>query len=440
MMGRIKHRGRMTRPNDMQVMAQQVADAVRPSFAGDHFYQMRTREFNRYGNFGLAHDPDQLKQKLSVNSMATSFTPTIHEMIQKQMQGMAAPKGPAQAAQLPTGTHTATSSDGDSILMLNGPQNANPNINVGDETTSTSGPGSLGAASDPYVHDQGWGTTLSGLLASKAFTAAQLQAASIQNVSKLIKWIGGGGSTELQHQQVEFMMQRYVLEGFMNGVDVPRLIQAQYNGSGVPIGFFADQGSTIGWGGGGQVTWSMSYWNGTDSAGQLADFYHEMGHELLGEQHEANGIMHYIVESPSAIKANEAQLLADYFRTHATRGELGNGVTLAQFYGTPDHAGGGVDPTPYLSGFPMSGPYNPSAPGPGGPVDPNAPNIPNNNTTNNTTVVPPSIVPQGLGGNSGGKNGPDPSKPSDEKTLVAGSLGPEGGNGFAAGIQQLASG
>jgi hypothetical protein len=416
MMGKIKRKGHPIRPSDMQIMAQGLADAVRPSFAGDHFAKIREREFNRYGNYGMAHDPEQLKSKLSMGSQATSFTPDIHSQIAKQLNGMISPSGPGYAR--PMGGMVPR-------------QDQTPDAAIGNPMAAT-GVAQPAQPSTPYVNDSGWSVTLSGLLASKAFSQTQLQSASIQNMNALVKWIGGGGSTEFEHQQVLFMMQRYVLEGYLHGVDIPRLIQNDYHGSGMPIGFFADQGNTIGWGGGGQVTWSLSYWHSTDSAGQLADFYHELGHELMNEDHEVNGIMHYIVESPSAIKQNEATLLNDYFRT-ANISSIGK-ITAA----TP---GGGVDPTPYLSGFPMSGPYNPSAPGPG-PTGTDT-----NNTTNNTTIVAPTITPQGLGG--GGDKGPEPSKPSDEKTLVAGSFGGAigalgggggGGDGIGAALASLKSG
>lgn len=124
---------------------------------------------------------------------------------------------------------------------------------------------------------------------SGQFTAAQLQAASLPNVMSLFD------APPEYRQEMAHFMQRFILDGYMRGVDVVSILRNKPQKFWVAV---QDIQSTAGRPSGAVATatskralFDTSYWTPNKSyEAKLQTFYHEMGHALLNQRHnEADG-------------------------------------------------------------------------------------------------------------------------------------------------------
>jgi hypothetical protein len=146
------------------------------------------------------------------------------------------------------------------------------------------GVGNAAAAGDTqYVDDQGWDVNLKQLIGSRLLSREMLQKASIQNVSKLVNFSGG---TPQQNEEMKYMFQRMMLEGFTRGVDITTGIAK--GGLNVTIGNYETIGVYKSSGSKGTVIFKKDWWNGKSDADQYTLFVHELGHGVLGAHHENN--------------------------------------------------------------------------------------------------------------------------------------------------------
>lgn len=183
----------------------------------------------------------------------------------------------------------------------------------------------LQANNNPGLDEGTFGKTTEGgmpretaeILASGLLTQEQIEAAKIENIYKLM--VCDGCSAE-QTQELALYMQRYVLDGYIRGVDVPGMIQ---NGNDEIVHFHL--GDANAWlsgvadtGGGPNVTL-----NGFDSASdgwKASLFYHEVSHNLLDRGHNSNdqSIMYGPsgvgnLRSPEQISANYDYMMGELF-------------------------------------------------------------------------------------------------------------------------------
>lgn len=386
-----------------QILASRVANIVLPQRAASIFPKLLERQKLRYGeNYGMATPPSNgglsesmtvgpstrgMKDRQSLNTFDTRA-----DLIRQQsgLQPLTIQQmSPRPGRGSPTGVR-------DGALA---PASMNPRL------SATASP-----AGAETVDDSGWPVTLTQILGSRVLSAEQLQAASYGNVYAMIA-AGSKGLSEQNHQEAAYLMQRMILEGYIRGVDIVRDIQKE-NGGKVPLSIFTfNQGSTIGWGGGGNVQLDANYWNSVDDAGKLALFYHEMGHELLDisgvQEHTNGGIMNPIVMSSSQIKANYTSLMDSFFKL----GDSNRFTPTAQ----------NVDVNALLQAHPDWFPSVTGTVTPGGPFG--SPTGPTGNVTN-ISVPPAPVVP--LIGSSltdisaGGTSAAQPA--SESKTPVAGVL------------------
>lgn len=239
-----------------QKLAARVAGIHFPTTANSVFDKMRQAQLAMYGDYGLAMDP-RTKFK-SGGGFTTMEDPTTTDILRKKQLG------------------------GISL----------PDMTQFDNEDTANGNGYVSGKNSKYVDDQGWGVTLQQILGSRMLSQEQLRAASIQNVSSLFRV--EGARSEEEKQEIYFMFQRMMLEGFVRGVDITRDIQRQ-GGTKVVITDGAvpnaTNGNVIGKSTQGGVYLRGSFWRSKDDASKLALFYHEMGHELLNKGHEGSGMM-----------------------------------------------------------------------------------------------------------------------------------------------------
>lgn len=133
-----------------------------------------------------------------------------------------------------------------------------------------------------YVDDDGWPVTLAQIVGSRMLTPDQLQKASIQNVSKLVQTAGG---TPQQREELKFMFQRMMLEGFTRGVDITKELSKQ---GGLKISIddmISGKSSVIGVAKKNTVQFGGKWWNSKSEADRYTLFLHEVGHNLLNAHH-----------------------------------------------------------------------------------------------------------------------------------------------------------
>ena len=121
------------------------------------------------------------------------------------------------------------------------------------------------------------------VLSSGLLTPDQLEKAKLDNIQKLFKC---PGCTDAQRTEMALYLQRFVLDGYIRGVDVPGMIQ---HGDDEPITFHFQDGRLSGvadTGGGSDVTFRA--WDKYDDGWRFQLFYHELGHNLLERGHNAN--------------------------------------------------------------------------------------------------------------------------------------------------------
>lgn len=263
-------------------------------------------------------------------------------------------------------------------------------------------------ANSKYVEDQRWPVTLKQLLGSKMLSQAQLKTASIENVRRMFQ-VSGGSATE--REEVHYMFQRMLLEGFVRGVDLTKDIKKQ-GGTKVHITAGAVPGASnknvIGMAKQGQVYLKGDFWRNSSDEAKLALFYHEMGHELLNRGHTGSGVMK---SGGGRITAGKLQgtrqqydaMMNELFRTNAPNQRSSKHLQIDK----KKYDNGTYDPSWYPSATGDGSGYNPDYSG--NDMPPPQP-ITNNYTTH---IVPPSITPNvaaptlsGIGGTGSGFNQP----------------------------------
>lgn len=255
-----------------------------------------------------------------------------------------------------------------------------------------------------FVDDKGWPVSLKQILGSRLLSPEMLKKADIRNVQKLIKVSGG---TAQQNQEMQYMFQRMMLEGFIRGVDITKELEKQ-GGLHITVGNYETIGvhKSSGYGTS-KIIFQRKWWDSKSDADKYTLFLHEVGHSLLNASHENNRSQKK--KDPNRIMTpiyagsvlRNYDKLMDQFFSEST----GINRFKVQDFGKPaayDAAG-----YPALSGIDSG--YAPGQGGQGnnggnGPV-PGADN-PNyfggTNTTNNEyTIVPPTIEMAEQGGTMG---------------------------------------
>jgi hypothetical protein len=138
--------------------------------------------------------------------------------------------------------------------------------------------------------------TIEEMLASGRLSQAQIQAASMPNVMSLFD-APAAHKAEMAH-----FLQRFILDGYMRGVDVVAKIRAkpsfylgvtniQGAGVGRPSSAVATATSA-------RALFDDSYWRPDSSYGsKLQTFYHEMGHAILNQRHTEKDSGSWIMSS-----------------------------------------------------------------------------------------------------------------------------------------------
>lgn len=406
----------------MQMMASRIANVALPSAGYDIFAKLRNRSFQRYGNFGMARDPrtqllppDQyISGKIPVLPMEEDMD-RVHKKntfntraeIEQRSLGMA---DIGMAAQMRVQAMPAAQGQASSY--------------VGAYPTAPAGGMRAG---DPKIEDTGWGMTLAQVVGSGMLTQQQLQTASYSNVYSMIRLEGG---TEADKQEMAYMFQRMILEGYVRGYDLVRDVKEDYGGSiRIQLTDGAVCGTTstgiIGCGGMGYTQFRNSFWQNSGDGTKLALFFHEVGHEMANRGHAfgSQSLMSYDYFNNSWVKGSTYdQLMDEYFRNSSNVSRVTPGGTLA----TPQEI------QQFLSGQGITGPI---------PNGPNGPNTTNNNnfnyTLNPTAINPVTGTPSTI--TSG--QGPTSSPENNDKTPVAGSLPnmSESTGAFAAGLADAAA-
>ena len=146
---------------------------------------------------------------------------------------------------------------------------------------ATKGPGAV-EGDTQFVDDKGWPVTLKQILGSRLLTNEMYEKASIQNVSRLINVRGG---SQQQNEELKYMFQRMMLEGFIRGVDITKELERQ-GGLDITIGKYETIGVHKYVDGQPTVIFKDSWWNSKGDADKYTLFIHEVGHSLLNASHE----------------------------------------------------------------------------------------------------------------------------------------------------------
>jgi len=161
-----------------------------------------------------------------------------------------------------------------------------------------------------WVDDRKWGSkTLAEHVGSGMISQAQLQNASIGNVLTLFDFRGG---SETDRLEMGYLMQRFIIEGYIRGVDVYKFMQdtARADGARMVVGLMTEDemkklynpGGAAALAGGSGVNailngWSDKanytlftdgYWRDSSDLEKFGMFFHEFGHQL-GLPHAGDG-------------------------------------------------------------------------------------------------------------------------------------------------------
>lgn len=265
----------------MSIMASRIANVALPSGGYDIFGKLRERAFKKYGNYGGANDPRNrimpADQYLSGNLPTLPSTQSMDEIHKKNTFNTR-----AETAQREFGMASMSMAP---LMQGGAPRQGQASSYIGTQPSYATSGGQR--AGDPRVEDSGWGQTLAQIVGSGMLTQAQLQSASYANVSSMLRVDGGSAADK---QEMTYMLQRYILEGYVRGVDMVRDIKEDYGGSvriqltdGAVCGTTST--SIIGCGGMGYTQFRNSFWQNAGDATKLALFYHEVGHEMLNRGH-----------------------------------------------------------------------------------------------------------------------------------------------------------
>lgn len=236
-----------------------------------------------------------------------------------------------------------------------------------------------------YVDDKNFPVTLKEIIGSRMLTAEQLQKASIQNVKKLFR-VGlnstnhkGSASvgTAEENEELYYMAQRMMIEGFIRGVDITKELEKQ-GGLNIAIrnvSFNANPTRNLGLNVSGpgmdSINFNAKFWRGASEAEKYTLFLHELGHGLLNRPELGSELKYDIMgDGPRGVakrmmssKEMYNKILNDHFADATNKGT----IAIAKL-----EAGKGTsnfDPSwfPQLSGEQVAtvqgGSYDPNASG-----------------------------------------------------------------------------
>lgn len=323
--------------------------------------------------------------------------------------------------------------------LLNPSGIAAPAQFAGQQATTSSGNPNYQYVADfktEWIDDRQWGAgnTLPELLGSGMLNQTQLRKASINNILSLFDFEGG---TEQERLEMGYILQRFVIEGMVRGVDVLDHVQkdnttnnrkliirlgtvedmkykdaqgVEHGAAGLSYGDQAD-GWTVDKAN--RVLFGADFWRGCSDQHKLSVFTHEFGHQLLNW---ADSDYYYGIKNPADTSPAGFN---DYFGHTFAEGPLGSKKSFDYKVGADNPVI--TDPTT-LWGMPQVGGKDVG--------DPNEPPITGNETfnttttTSNVTVAPTTVTPyagapaQFSASAMGGARTPD----DIESTPVAGML------------------
>lgn len=423
--GRVKSQNKVFNIRAMQAMANRVANIALPGNRYSIFGKLREMSVKRYGNYGMANDPN------------TRLMPP------DQYLGIKAPQLPIEQAHEQKRGQSRFETRDDLLRQQAGAaslsmpmmgQQPRPGIGSPFGGMGAVAPSGPQAAGNETVDDSGWNTTLSQIVGSGMLSQQQLQSASFNNVYSMINTTG---MTESEKREMAFYMQRMILEGYVRGVDLVREIKSM-NGGKINISLAATVcgGGADGCGTAETNTFSFrtAWWRNRDDKLKLALFYHEAGHALLNRSHTgAYSIMQVPYNQISGNWQSNSQykvLMDELFNnssTYKSQIQRGN-IPLNQAMAILN--GGAVPPgTPNAPTNPND-PSNPLLQ----PIVMNPPDV----TNISKTFMPPNVTPIGSSSVPAVQGRGLGSSPKDvDKTPVAGTL-PDmtAVHTFAAGLQE----
>jgi hypothetical protein len=220
-----------------------------------------------------------------------------------------------------------------------------PQKGIGTSMQQVAGGVGAGAAAGntQFVDDANWPVTLKEIIGAKMLTAEQLQKASIANVKKLVSvgnptYIRSSSEnsvgTAKENEELYYMFQRMMIEGFIRGVDITKELTAQ---GGLDISIktapLASNPNNIGLSqtltGQDQVGFNASFWRGASEAERYQLFMHEIGHSLLNRAHaaESGDIMKSggtVANARTLLSSKEAYnaMLNDHFASATNKGTI----------------------------------------------------------------------------------------------------------------------
>jgi hypothetical protein len=178
------------------------------------------------------------------------------------------------------------------------------------------------------VSNKGTPMRLDAMIKSGRLTQEQLEAGSLPNIMTLFE------SAPEYRDEFAYLLQRFVFDGFMRGVDIPKLIREndtklKFNVSSNLANAAWDGMSS----GGGRLTFSPKLINpNRDARSVMNVFYHELGHEILepvtglGHGNAGGGIMEHMVPGPNTVTNNWDNFIGTLFNPGSwqnLQGEVG---------------------------------------------------------------------------------------------------------------------
>lgn len=425
---------------------------------------MRRKLARRYWNKSAPGNVDRIFSRLKERYQARFGRPLTSPTFLADV-GTSPPVLPQRLAQPPSPTGIAT--------PRGFPQTAQPQL------AQYAAAGYVADFKPEWVDDREWNArggmkTLPEILGSGKLTPEQMQNLSINNVLSLFDFRGG---SEADRLEMGYLLQRFIMDGYIRGVDVVKYIKdtAAADGTKVVIGLMTEaEMDTLSDGavglaspGGGlpgmhtkanYTLFTEPYWRAAPETERFHIFYHEWGHQLglphagdqgyvpsgeygnfMGDttptQNAPWGTQHHHFDPAGGLMMFQItgdQQIDSLFRDASTFGKNKTfGAPLSTF--TPST--GQTVPGERPAGFPQLGGTGGGVTGPGGPGPIITPDY-NINMTN-YNISPPSVTPWGGMSMAMPGGGMSSTPDSVDKTPVAGMLPQMDSQIFAAGLQDV---
>ncbi len=423
------------KPNSLALLAGRIANLAIPSSANSIFGKIQQSHARRFGGpgqaMGIASDPRQWFMQ------ANQFT----DKIGIGLGGTMSLKDAQSKIELETRTQLANRTGATLPQFLSPLKNgiaSAVNLQTGEVMEQrTTGANSM------YVEDKRWPVTLAQILGSKMLTPDQLKRASIQNVSTMFNVQGG---TQTEKAEMYYMFQRFMLEGFIRGVDVTKDFKGQ-GGKNPRFTIHLDNGSTvkgnennIGVSKQGEVRFNVDYMRRNDDNVKMSLFYHEMGHELLNREHAASAsIMKSGGSNAAGNKLDNSvtdynQLMGDLYGPNG--GRLSGGYNHLKIP-VQRNQQAAYDPSWFPSASGQQDGYTPDGQGGAGAAIPGGGGYSSQTTLNQTTINPFQVNAET--GQGGGAASVQLSQPDtlDVPGINLPNQGVSVNQGFAAGVSSV---